>query len=361
MWFKRASVWPVLGAWLLLVATWFGYAWFCCSILWVLDIAWLPWWVGLAPVLLALASGFLGWSDNTVPTAVIRADEDEEVRLHAVVDRVAALSGRSKPPVMIIETEAPNSVVLAPDGLPPTLYISRGLLERLDNEQLETVVAHEFAHMNHRDANVLSFARGTSMWVLVIPAVLFVVIMYSEIPSCVLARWCGRPWSSAAENVTEADLKARPPQRRVPMLLAVPLLVLAWLLRFAVWTVILTVGVALLFAGFCLMLPGFAAASRLARRRELAADRAAAEMTGSPSTLAAALGTIEGGMHAAPEEDLRLLSSMSPLAIVPFARPKNQGEEDWIARQLAWANRTHPPMGRRMKQLSAMSKRMGGQ
>ncbi|NEE04465.1 M48 family metalloprotease [Phytoactinopolyspora halotolerans] len=358
--FKQAPIWPVLGAWLLLVATWFGYAAVCCLILHVIGVWWLPWWLGFTPVALAIAAGWMGWSDKTVPATVTPADDHEDARLYAVVERVAALFGRDVPSMMVIETDAPNSVVLEPDDAArPTLYVSRGLLERLDNEQLQTVVAHEFAHMTHRDAKVLAFARGTAMWVVVLPTLLFVAISYLEVPCCIVARCCGRPWSSSSERITEADLKEHPPRRRLPLMLAVPLLVAAWLVRVAVWIVLLTVGVAMLLAGFVLMLPGFAAANRLARRRELAADRAAADMTGAPATLAAALGTIEGGMHTAPSADLRSLASMSPLAIVPFARPAEEGHDDWMDRRLAWANRTHPPMHRRMDQLARLSRRMG--
>ncbi len=357
------TVWPVLGAWLLLAAVTVGYTALCCAVLRLVGVVWLPWWLGLAPLVVVLAMGVIGWTageGSAIPVEATIADAADEPRLHAVVDRACALSGQDKPTLWILETDIPNALVRVPNDLPPQLYVSRGLLERLDNPQLEAVAAHELAHIAHRDTRVMGIAQAVALAFPGLGAILLgffsIGVFYLEVPACALARLCGRPWSAVAEEREEKE-DTPAPRRRVPRVLVPPLLVLAGLLRGAVWTIVITTMMTLGLGVIWMMVPGYAAAGRLARRRELAADRAAAEVTGAPSVLAAALGAIEGGMHRAPAEDLRLMADALPQAIVAFEVPASP-DADSHDRWMAWANRTHPPMGKRMVQLQQMSRSM---
>ena len=57
----------------------------------------------------------------------------------------------------MIEPEAqPNSWVVSASREHTRLHLTDGLLRRLDPHELEAVVAHELAHVAHRDAMVMT-------------------------------------------------------------------------------------------------------------------------------------------------------------------------------------------------------------
>ncbi len=84
----------------------------------------------------------------------------------------------------------------------------------------------------------------------------------------------------------------------------------------------------------------------LSRYRELAADRAAALLTGRPSTLASALTKLSGDMNKIPEKDLRETASANHLALLPAAH----GSSGFGA-----LFSTHPSLDKRLAQLAKIS------
>src|SRR5699024_10324355 len=84
----------------------------------------------------------------------------------------------------------------------------------------------------------------------------------------------------------------------------------------------------------------------LSRYRELAADRAAAILTGAPSTLASALTKLSGDMSKIPEKDLRSSASANHLALIPAVSGKAA-----IGQRFS----THPSLEKRLDQLSKIS------
>jgi heat shock protein HtpX len=88
----------------------------------------------------------------------------------------------------------------------------------------------------------------------------------------------------------------------------------------------------------------------LSRYRELAADRAGATLTGRPSALASALTKISGEMSRIPTRDLR---SAEPFNAFFFAPAFAKGFS------LSALFSTHPPLERRLAQLSAISVQLG--
>lgn len=282
---KLKAAWPVLGAWLLIAATAAGYAAAACVLAWYLGA---PWWVGLIPVALMLPlAEVLVWmgSDHPVRADLSDAGEAEEPRLHAVVDRLSALSGQDKPILRMMETRAPNSLVFTAPGERPTLCVSRGLLELLDNAQLESVLAHEFAHIAHRDARVMAFADAVVGWPVRLPAAFFGGVERIDPLLCTVARECGRAWKPAFQRTPADGPDLPPPVRRIPLPLAAPLLVLLGAVRGLLITLacVAFLGVAIPAGVACL--PGFTMLYRLNRRRELAADRGAAELTDRKSVV----------------------------------------------------------------------------
>jgi heat shock protein HtpX len=97
-------------------------------------------------------------------------------------------------------------------------------------------------------------------------------------------------------------------------------------------------------------LPGALTARIISRQRELAADRAAATLTGSPSGVAAALMHVSRGLRQIPIWDLRAAAARDLFNFVPARHAELRG----LAR--LWA--THPPIERRLAQLDRMEQRL---
>ncbi len=83
----------------------------------------------------------------------------------------------------------------------------------------------------------------------------------------------------------------------------------------------------------------------LSRYRELSADRAGAYLTGKPSALASALTKISGEMARIPSRDLREAQAYNAFLFAPAIK----------GQQVASLFATHPPLEKRLEQLSAIS------
>lgn len=84
----------------------------------------------------------------------------------------------------------------------------------------------------------------------------------------------------------------------------------------------------------------------VARHRELAADRAAAVLTGSPAGVSAALLAVGEGLVRLPRKDLRSVAARDPFHFVP-ARPARGLRRLWA---------THPPVDRRLRELDRLER-----
>ncbi len=83
-------------------------------------------------------------------------------RVHGAIERVSASLAVRVPTVLYVDLTAP----IATTVFGRTVIVSRGFLDRLDDEELELVVRHEFAHVRRGDA-----AAGV-LWHLVFAALL---------------------------------------------------------------------------------------------------------------------------------------------------------------------------------------------
>jgi len=76
----------------------------------------------------------------------------DEPRLYNVVEEMTIAAGLAQPPaVYVIEDEALNAFATGRDPARSAVAVTRGLLERLDREQLQGVVAHEISHIRNYD------------------------------------------------------------------------------------------------------------------------------------------------------------------------------------------------------------------
>src|SRR5204863_6619859 len=79
-------------------------------------------------------------------------------RLYETVSRLAARSGLPQPRVYVIPQPSPNAFATGRDPEHAAVAATEGILEILNDAELEGVIAHELAHVQHRDILISSIA-----------------------------------------------------------------------------------------------------------------------------------------------------------------------------------------------------------
>jgi len=259
-----------------------------------------------AVFVLILSGGFLfgqWWFSDTLSMRAMRAVEvspEQAPQLHALVDRICAMADMKKPRVGISDSEVPNAFATGRSPNRSVVVVTTGLLKKLDEAELEGVLAHELSHVAHRDVTVMTIASFTS----------------------ILAGFMTRSamWGSMMRDRRDQNTAL-------------------------VFMAVMVVSVVVYFVSFLLI-------RALSRYRELGADRGAALLTGRPSALASALVKISGQMNAIPDRDLRAMEPVSAIAFAPaFRGGKGLGMEAIFA--------THPSLEKRLEQLAKISAQLG--
>jgi heat shock protein HtpX len=93
----------------------------------------------------------------------------KERRLQHIVEGLTVSAGLSKvPDVYIIPTSVPNAFASGMNEQSAFIGVTQGLLDQMDDQQLEGVVAHEFGHIIHRDIMLNQLVVGLISALLVI-------------------------------------------------------------------------------------------------------------------------------------------------------------------------------------------------
>ncbi|ANH91203.1 zinc metalloprotease HtpX [Streptomyces sp. SAT1] len=230
-----------------------------------------------------------------------RVVEPEEFpQLHAVVDRLCAMADMPKPTVAVSGMDMPNAFATGRNPDNAVVCVTTGLLRRLEPAELEGVLAHELSHVAHKDVAVITVASFLG----VLAGLVVRFAFYSELLG-------GR---------------GRKDQNTL-----------------AVFAVVMGVSAAVYAISFLLI-------RALSRYRELAADRAAALLTGRPSALASALTKVTGDIARIPSEDLRTAQAFNAFYFTPAL-----GSDPGIARLFS----THPSLEQRLAQLGRISAELG--
>ncbi|HUG96466.1 MAG TPA: zinc metalloprotease HtpX, partial [Nitrososphaera sp.] len=216
--------------------------------------------------------------------------------LHDLVERIVARNNLPKPRIAVVNTKIPNAFATGKTPKSSIVAVTMGLMDQLDTEELEGVVAHELAHIKNRDVLVLTMASlfSTIAWYMMRFG------MYGGM------RGHGRSRDSGGA-----------------MALMLIVAIVTW------------------FASFLII-------RAISRYREFVADRDGALMTGKPAKLAGALLKISGTMKRMPTKDLREVEGMNAFFIIPAL------SGDAFASLFS----THPPVDKRVKKLMEMEAAM---
>ncbi|MEU9917197.1 zinc metalloprotease HtpX [Streptomyces sp. NPDC051001] len=255
-------------------------------------------------LVLVIAAGMLGaqyWFSDRVALFAMRGrvvEREEYPELHGVVDRLCALADMPKPVVAVSDIDMPNAFATGRNPDHAVVCVTTGLLRRLEPAELEGVLAHELSHVAHKDVAVITVASFLG----VLAGLIVRFAFYSQVFS-------GRKDQNTA----------------------------------VVFAGVMGVSAAVYALSFLLI-------RALSRYRELAADRAAAQLTGRPSALASALTKVSGDIARIPSKDLRTAQAFNAFYFTPAL-----GSEPGIARLFS----THPSLEQRLDELGRISTELG--
>ncbi|MFP3905234.1 MAG: M48 family metalloprotease, partial [Armatimonadota bacterium] len=115
-------------------------------------------------IALVLAAGmnFISyWYSDTIVLKMYGAREvsdAEAPRLHGIVRNLAQKAGIPVPRVHIIPHEAPNAFATGRDPEHAAVAVTQGILQILNDRELEGVLAHEISHVDNRDMLISTIA-----------------------------------------------------------------------------------------------------------------------------------------------------------------------------------------------------------
>lgn len=215
---------------------------------------------------------------------------EEYPKLHEIVERLSTNNGLPKPKVAMVNSNVPNAFATGKSPKSSLVAVTTGLLELLDDDELEAVIGHELTHVRSRDVLVLTLASvfSTVAWYLMQFG------FYGGLQT--------RNRNSAGSGV-------------IVLLVAV----VTWVVSFLIIRAI-------------------------SRYREYSADRGGAIMTGKPDKLATALLKISGKIKVTPPHELKNVQKLNAFFIVPALSGSS------IANLFS----SHPPVEKRVQKLKEM-------
>jgi heat shock protein HtpX len=238
---------------------------------------------------------------------VVTAEQEPE--LHGVIDRLCALADMKKPRVAIADTDVPNAFATGRSPNSAVVCATRGLMRRLDEPELEAVLAHELSHVAHRDVAVMTIASFLGVVAGLVTRIMF---------------WTGMMGGFGGGN-RGGNNNSQDQTAMVEM-------------------AVLVVSVVVYAISFLLT-------RALSRYRELAADRSGALLTGQPSVLASALVKVTGDLSRIPTRDLRAAESFNAFYFTPAIAGKGVS--------LSTIFSTHPSLDQRLAQLARIEAELG--
>lgn len=249
----------------------------------------------IAPVVIVGTSiWFLfAWAFHTtlikMATGSHSLERKENKRVYNLVENLCIAKGMKMPKINVIEDDSLNAFASGINEKTYTVSLSRGIIQKLDNEELEGVIAHELSHIRNRDVRLM------------IISIIFVGI-FAFIAEMAFRgiRFAGRGRG-----------KGNAPVILIAIVISAIAYLISSLLRFAI-----------------------------SRSREFMADAGAAEMTRRPYALANALRKISAdpAIEAVQSRDVAQLFIENPT-------PSKHG--------FSWDNlfATHPPIEKRIELL----------
>ncbi len=236
------------------------------------------------------------WSSGA---KLIERQDDE--RLFQIVDEVSLLAGINPPKIAYMKSDIPNAFATGRNPKNSLVAVTKGLREKLNDNELKAVIAHEIAHIVNGDVKVLAIAN-------------FFVTLSSFLMQMFFWNMLFGGLGRSRENNGAGQ--------------AIFLLYIVTMIVY--------------FLGQLLVLS-------LTRYREYGADHTGASLTGTPIHLASALEKISMSSIRVPSQDLRQFKTANAFMIIPALSGND------ISKLMS----THPPVNDRIRKLKDLQKQLG--
>ncbi len=108
----------------------------------------------IAVVIAVLTNFWSYWFSDKVVIAMARAtpaSEEQYPDLNHIIENLAITAGLPKPKVYIINDPAPNAFSTGRNKSHAAVAVTSGLLNMMDHNELQGVIAHELSHIGNRD------------------------------------------------------------------------------------------------------------------------------------------------------------------------------------------------------------------
>jgi heat shock protein HtpX len=116
----------------------------------------------IVALVLAAVMNFVSYFySDKIALAMYRAQpvtREELPRVYEVVERMTQRIGLPMPKIYVIPTESPNAFATGRNPSHASVAVTQGILNLLNDEELEGVLAHELGHVNNRDILISSVA-----------------------------------------------------------------------------------------------------------------------------------------------------------------------------------------------------------
>src|SRR5207237_1892245 len=109
----------------------------------------------------ALGNFFAYFFSDKVALAMYGAQpvsREQLPRVYNLVERMTQRIGLPMPKIYVIPSESPNAFATGRNPAHASVAVTEGILNLLDDEELEGVLAHELGHVNNRDILISSIA-----------------------------------------------------------------------------------------------------------------------------------------------------------------------------------------------------------
>jgi len=236
------------------------------------------------------------WFSDKIVLRMYRAQpvsEAEAPELYAIVRTLVQKAGMPMPKVYIIPEETPNAFATGRNPEHAVVAVTQGIMRLLSREELSGVIAHELAHIRHRD-----MLTGT-----IVATIAGAISMIAQMAQ----------WAMIFGGSRRDDDEGGNPIVALVMMIVAP--IAAMLVQMAI-----------------------------SRTREFEADAGGAKISGNPSGLANALLKLEQGSQIVPMEDAKPAT-----AHMFIVNPLTGGG-------LLKLFSTHPPIAERVKRLNELAR-----
>lgn len=114
----------------------------------------------IVAILYALVQYFAAGKIAVAMTGAKETQKSDNPRMFRIVENLAITIGIATPKIYIINDSAPNAFATGRDPKHAIVGVTTGLLEIMDDRELEAVMAHEIGHVQNYDIRVSTIAFG---------------------------------------------------------------------------------------------------------------------------------------------------------------------------------------------------------